>query len=192
MPTDCEKWTRGCEECQRNKLPQSKSHGLIELIVSDGPFDIGNIDIKGPYKMSRGGYRFTFVFVCHYTSWPEAMPLRGISAAEVSSAFYKLVISRHGCPRKIITDKGSQFVGHIFRHICKFFNIEFQPTTAAHQQANGKAEKFINFLNDNIAIKAKKDQSNWDEVIDHVLMTYRTTVSRSLNETAFFLLIFYA
>ena len=44
------------------------------------------------------------VAVDQFTSWPEAMPLKGIGANEVALSFFKLVISRHGCLEVLITD----------------------------------------------------------------------------------------
>ena len=38
------------------------------------------MDIKGPYKVSKNGYKYVLVAVDQFTSWPEAMPLKGIAA----------------------------------------------------------------------------------------------------------------
>ena len=46
-----------------------------------------NMDIKGPYKVSKNGYKYVLVAVDQFTSWPEAMPLKGIAANEVALSF---------------------------------------------------------------------------------------------------------
>ena len=57
-----------------------------------------------------------------------------------------------------------------------------------HQQCNGKVEKFNGFLMACLATITKADQSNWDELIDHALMVYRTTVSRSIEASPFYVI----
>ena len=54
--------------------------------------------------------------------------------------------------------------------------------------ANGKVEKFHKFLINTIATSLKADQSNWDQLIDTCLFTYRISLNRTLNENPFFLL----
>ena len=102
--------------------------------------------------------------------------------------FFKLIIARHGCPKQILTDQGKQFVGNAFKEVCKQFNIEKKDTTAFHQQCNGKTEKFNKFLSDTIATELKKDQSNWDELIDDTLFTYRVSLNRMLDDNPFLLI----
>ena len=55
-----------------------------------------------------------------------------------------------------------------------------------HQQANGKADKFIKFLTDSLAIP--QDQSNWDDLIDNILFTYRVSLNRTLRDSPFYLI----
>jgi hypothetical protein len=128
------------------------------------------------------------VCVDHFTSWPEAIPLKGITANEVALAFFKLIIARHGCPTHLITDRGSQLIGTVMDYVCKLFNIEQNPTTAHHQQANGKVEKFNDFLNNTLKTVVVQDQSNWDECIENCLLVYRASLNRTLKDSPFFLI----
>ena len=188
MRQDCIRWTQACIKCKTIKVNQPISNGLLMPIVSDHPLHIMGIDIKGPYKVSKNGFRYVLICIDHFTSWVEAAPLRGITAKEVIQVFFQLVISRHGCPEIILSDRGSQFTSDQFQKLCKHFNIVSHVTTAHHQQANGKTEKFIKFFNDTLATSIKRDQSNWDELIDCCLFTYRVSLNRALAENPFYLL----
>lgn len=114
--------------------------------------------------------------------------MKTMTAKEVVEVFFKIIISRHSCPVKILTDQGRQLVGNVLTNLCKLFNIEKLETTAYHQQANGKAEKFIKFLTDSLAIPLKKDQSKWDDLIDSILFTYRVSLNRTLRDNLFYLI----
>jgi len=188
MHEDCVNWCAACHKCQKSKTPQPKSNGLLIPIESLYPFHILNMDIKGPYKVSKNGFKYILVCVDHFTSWPEAIRLKGITANEVALAFFKLIIARHGCPTHLITDRGSQLIGTVMDYVCKLFNIEQNPTTAHHQQANGKVEKFNDFLNNILKTVVLQDQSNWNECVENCLLVYRASLNRTLEDSPFFLI----
>ena len=72
--------------------------------------------------------------------------------------------------------------------MCNHFGIEKLEATAYHQQCNEKVKKFNRFLTTTLATLTNKQQSNWDEYIDHCLFVYRVTYSRVLNDTPFYLM----
>ena len=181
-------WTDACLQCKRHKTNQPKSHGLLEPILTSKPFELVEIDLKGPYKLTPRGYKYIFVCVDHFSNWVEAAPLKTITAKEIITVFFNLIISRHGCPKRILSDQGTQFISQAFKELCSHYNIEKIETTAYHQQCNGKVEKFGKFLLDTISTVLKADQSNWDQLIDSALFTYRVSLSRTLEDNPFFLL----
>ena len=74
------------------------------------------------------------------------------------------------------------------KYVCNLFNITHEPTSAYHQSANGKVEKFNDFLNNTLSTVIKDDQSNWDDCIDKCLFTYRVTLNRTLKDNPFYLI----
>lgn len=118
----------------------------------------------------------------------EAAPLKEITALEVIKTFHKLIISRHGCPEKLLTDQGRQFIAHSFRELCDLYNIEKLDTTAYHPQCNGKTEKFNQFLVSTLSLVLNQTHSNWDEELDNVLFTYRVGFNRTLKDSPFYLI----
>ena len=104
---------------------------------------------------------------------------------EVIEVFFKLIILRHGCAIRVLTDQGRQLIGKIFKKLCNLFNIQREETSAYHYKTSVKIEKFIKFLTDSRAIIMKKYQTNWDELLDHVLFTYRKGLNRSLKDNPF-------
>jgi hypothetical protein len=125
MLDDCVRWCSACVKCKIFKTKQPISQGLLIPIESTHPFHMINIDIKGPYKLSAQGYRYILVIVDHFTSWVEAAPMRGITAVEVINTFFNLIISRHGCPEIVISDKGTQFTSSLFQQLCESSNTIF-------------------------------------------------------------------
>ena len=80
------------------------------------PFERVAMDLIGPFDRSTQGYRFVLVLVDYATRYPEAVPLRNISAKSVAQALFQ-VISRVGIPKEILTDQGTSFMSRTLREL---------------------------------------------------------------------------
>jgi hypothetical protein len=49
------------------------------------------------------------VCIDYFANWVEACPLKSQDAVSVVDAILSLIITRHRCPEKILTNKGTQF-----------------------------------------------------------------------------------
>ena len=74
------------------------------------------------------------------TRWPEAIPLRSITAQAVAEAAIE-IFSRMGLPLQILTDRGPQFRSSLSKHLTSILGIEHLLTTAYHPQSNGVLER---------------------------------------------------
>ena len=115
MFEDTNRWVKACLTCRKHKPAQPTYHGLLEPVKARSPFEIVGIDIMGPFRRTPKGNRYVLVFIDYFTNWVEACALKNIEAKEVADKFYKQIITRHGCPFKIITDQGTQFTSDLFR-----------------------------------------------------------------------------
>jgi len=188
MHKDITDWVNACQQCQKHKSNQPISHGLLQPITTRKPGERYHIDIKGSMSETENGYKYILVCVDAFTNWPEAAPMKTITADEVCKTFYDIVIARHGCPSFLVSDQGSQFTSNLCNNLCERFNITNDTTTAHHKQSNGKAEKFIKFLNDSIGTAFDIEKNNWDELITNCLFTYRMTYGRAVDESPFYLM----
>ena len=188
MYKDVADWVKSCITCNRVKPSRPIRNGLLSPIVTTHPFEMVGVDIVGPFSGPTGRPdKYILVAIDLFTSWVEAATMMTLTAQETCDVFFSLVVSRHGCPRTVICDMGSQFKSKLFAKLCDNFNIQRQQVATMHQQANGKAERFIGFLVKTMATLVKEDHSDWDRVIDSCLLVYRVSVSRSLGDSPFYL-----
>ena len=73
---------------------------MIPLPVIGEPFRRIAIDIVGPLPRTRRGNGFILVVSDYATHYPEAVPLRNITAPKVAEVLIDL-FSRHGVPEEI-------------------------------------------------------------------------------------------
>lgn len=188
MYDDVSRWVRACVECNSVKSHQLKSHGLLVPLKVSYPFELVGIDIVGPFKTTKRSNKYVLVCVDYFTNWIEAAPLKTLEAEETANLFFKIIITRHGCPSKILTDQGTQFTSNLLKNLCTKLGVTKLQASSKHPQTNAKAERFIRFLSNALSLNSSKDQSDWDEELDSCLFAYRTTINEMISETPFFLL----
>ena len=76
------------------------------------PFESLAVDIVGPFPKCKGGVRYVLTTLCLATKWPDAVPLRSVTAEAVMEELWQ-IFSRMALPMSILTDQGSQLTGKL-------------------------------------------------------------------------------
>ena len=99
-------------------------------------------------------------------------------------------MSRHGCPKVLLSDQGTNFTSKLIKEVNKLLNCKKVQTTTYHPQCNGLVERFNRTLVDMLSSLCSKNSKDWDLYLDHVQFAYRTTVHSSTGYTPFELVNF--
>ena len=90
---------------------RKKDEAQIETIVAEGPWEVVTIDFLSGFVLSIPGGWEGYVVVCDRFS--RMMHMKECSthptAKEAALLFMQLVVRAHGMPRKVISDRGTQF-----------------------------------------------------------------------------------
>ena len=72
------------------------------------------IDLTGPLPKTEfyDGFEYILTATDYFAKWVEAFPLRTKTAAEVGRHICS-IIYRHGCPKRILSDQGREFVNQV-------------------------------------------------------------------------------
>ena len=65
-------------------------------------------NLVGPFPRSTHDYKYVLTAMCLASKYPEAIPLKDIRAETVAENMM-VIFCKLGVPRKLLTDKGSQF-----------------------------------------------------------------------------------
>jgi hypothetical protein len=71
----------------------------------------------GPLKTSPEGYKYLLNMIDLFTIWPEAIPLKKLTAEETTKAF-QILVTRRSCPIKVLSDRGTSFTSKLFAYVC--------------------------------------------------------------------------
>lgn len=173
MNTDIGKWARACISCQRSKVQRHTITALGQFSES-GRFEHIHIDIVGPLKITEQGYRYCLTIIDRFTKWPEAIPLKEITAENVAKALYDCWITRYGCPIKITSDQGRQFESNLFNHLMKAMGIQRIRTTAFHPQSNGMVERWHRSFK--ASLMARMTSDSWLKELPTVMFGLRVAI----------------
>ena len=145
------------------------------------------MDIVGPLERTRSGHRFILV-ICDYASrYPEAFPLRNITASAIARALLQL-ISRVGIPNEILTDQGTAFLSKTLKQVYGLLGIRGIRTTPYHPQTDGLVERYNRTLKSMLKKFVAANGEDWDQWLPYLLFAYREVPQSSTGFSPFELL----
>ena len=184
---DVKDYCRGCPECQMTSPRGGNRAPLMPLPIIEEPFSRIAMDVVGPLPKTVQGHRFILV-VCDYsTRYPEAIPLRRVTAPVVAEQLVEL-FSRHGIPREILTDQGTNFTSSLLQELYKMLGVTSLRTTPYHPQTDGLVERFNKTLKQMLRRLITGEGREWHKLLPYILFAYREVPQVSTGFSPFELL----
>ena len=162
-------YVKSCDICQKmdksnpRKAPTETNESLA-------------LDIVGPFPAAKGGFKHILTCIDQATKWPEAVPLRNVTAKTIARELIVL-FSRTGIPRELLTDQGSNFVG-----------IDKLQTSPYRRESNGLIESIHKPLGA-ILRKCASQGRDWAAQLPFTMFALRSTPNRDtlLSPLSFFM-----
>ena len=73
--------------------------------------------------LSYQGNQYAFVFMDYFTKWPEVLPVPDQQAETIARLLVEHVISRHGIPEHLLSDRGPNFLLALLLEVCKLLGV---------------------------------------------------------------------
>jgi hypothetical protein len=163
----------------------SSSPCLYNPVVVSGPFQQWGLDFIGEiHPASSGQHRWILTATDFFTKWIEAIPTRSASH-KVIIGFLEDLITRFGCPRKIVTDNATSFKAEPLVKFCEKFRIKLIHSTPYYPQGNGLAESSNKSLIRIIKRLLEDNKKAWNSKMKFSLWADRVTTKRSIGISPF-------
>ncbi|GFV40581.1 retrovirus-related Pol polyprotein from transposon 412 [Trichonephila clavipes] len=172
ISSDVAKWARHCLACQKSKIHRHTRSPLSSFQEPSQRFDHVHLDLIGPLPPSNG-YTYCLTMIDRFSKWPEAQPLKDITAETVAEAFFSSWVSRFGTPAILTTDRGRQFESSLFKALSKLLGVQKCCTAGYHPQANGMIEELHRPLKSAIKCHATE---RWTKVLPIILLGLRASL----------------
>jgi len=114
MSKDVEKFIRECASCAKMKGDVLPKPLWVNYPKRQVPWRLPPL-IYVVHIRSLG--RETNTFTDYFTRYPEAIPIPNQEAGTVAKALVTQVFARHGCPKVLSSDRGTNFVSSLSRDV---------------------------------------------------------------------------
>lgn len=184
---DSKEYCSACDVCQRTGRPSRRDELPLNPQVTLQVFDQWEIDFVGPTQPpgKKMGARYIITATKYLTRWAEAQPMKDCSADTMVRFIFKFILSRFGCPKILMSEKGSHFLNETIATLTEEFHIYHQKSTPYHPQVNGTIEAFNKSLENTLKKVCNVNTNDLDVCIPTVLWAYRTTCKKLTGKTTF-------
>jgi ribonuclease HI len=183
--TDVCKGVRACIKCQKFAGKQQLRSLPLKPVVVSGPFQQWGLDFIGEiHPPSSGQHRWILTATDFFTKWIEAIPTRSASH-KVIIGFLEDLITRFGCPNKIVTDNAAAFGSEPLARFCEQFGIKLIHSTPYYPQGNGLAESSNKSLIRIIKRLLEDNQRAWNSKLKFALWADRVSTKRATGLSPF-------
>ena len=144
------------------------------------PFEHVIIDCVGPLPRTKTGNQYMLTVMCVSTRFPEAIPLRKITAPAITRALAKF-FATFGLPRVVQSDQGSNFLSKTFKQALQTLGVSHAVSSAYHHESQGALERWHQTLKSMLKKYCFDTGHGWDEGVPFVLFAIRDAKQESLG-----------
>lgn len=179
MHQEVESYVKSCDLCQKFKSPSGMPPGYLHSIPVSKIFEHIHIDIVGPLHTTYTGHKYVITATDAFSKWAFAAPSQNVRTQELISFVEQNILSIHGKPKRIITDRGTQFTSKEWQSFIEKLGVEHKLTSPYHPQSNGIDERLNGTLMRILRNYVDEYQERWDEHLKWSVYAYNTTMHES-------------
>ena len=170
MRKDIQTHVKKCHYCNCRKAENRVAKIPIQRYEPmNRPWDQTHADITGPFNQTRKGNKYLLVIRDRLSKFIILIPLKE-KKAEVIRDHLREVFLTFGFPRKLITDRGTEFSLKKLDALLKEkrSDAKVKRISPVAPRANGEVENAMRTIKDILVSYINKFQDNWDENIKEI------------------------
>ena len=125
-------YVRSCEKCQRRA--RIRYEEPLQPTRSITVWEKVGIDVV--HMPNSGAYQYAVFARDDLSGWVEGRALTAANSRNVSRFIYEEVICRHGCPRRIVMNRGTENLD-LMKDLLEHYRIQQTLISTYHPQTNG-------------------------------------------------------
>ena len=185
--SDAHDLVRKCDACQRFSGNLNFLGNVpLKPVEVQAPFQQRGMDFIGEIiNKYSGGHSYILVATYYFKKWVEVIPTRRATSKVVNDFILNNIITRFGCPKKIVTDNAMYFKSKEFHEFCDKYAITRSTSSPYHPQGNGQAESSTKILLKIIKRILDDNKKAWDSKLPLVVWDDRVTVKKAIDVAPF-------
>jgi hypothetical protein len=135
---------------------------------------------------TQAGYHSIWVIVDHLTKVAHFILVKiTYSGAKLIELYMSRIGWSHGVPRKIMSDRGSQFTSKFWEKLHESMDTKLNFSSAYHSQTDGQTKRTNQILEDMLRACALKYRKSWDKSLPYVEFSYNNSYQASIEMVSF-------
>ncbi|WVZ75795.1 hypothetical protein U9M48_023826 [Paspalum notatum var. saurae] len=139
-----------CDTCQCVKAEHQRPTGLLQpLNIPDWKWEEISMDFIVGLPRTQKGYNSIWVVVDRLTKVAHFIPVNTTySGARLAELYISRIVCLHGVPKRIISDRGSQFTSRFWEQLHDSLDTKLRFSTTYHPQTDVQTERTNQILED--------------------------------------------
>ena len=184
-----QRYISSCDACQKNKAWNQKPLG--QPIIPGVPgerWELVSTDFCGPFPKSSNGNDYVMVVTDHLSKMAYAIPCKkSVTAQQAAELFFNTVFRHHGIPKRILSDRGPQFISSFWRELWKKTGTSVSFTAPYNPKANAQTERYNRTFEEGLRSFVKGLQKDWEEKLMIFEFAYNDSIHPALGFTPMYM-----
>ncbi|GJR02420.1 putative reverse transcriptase domain-containing protein [Tanacetum coccineum] len=187
MKAEIATYVSKCMTCAKVKAEYQKPSGLlVQPIIPIWKWENITMDFVTKLPKTTSGQDTIWVIVDRLTKSAHFLPMKETDSMEkLTRQYLKEVVSRHGVPVSIISDRDSKFTSHFWKSLNEALGTQLDMSTAYHPQTDGQSERTIQMLEDMLRACVMDFRKGWDRHLPLIEFSYNNNYHTSIKAAPF-------
>ena len=189
MLKDVKAHVDSCASCQMNKSSNKKPGGALQpLPLPNAQWETVTMDLITELPGSDRGHDAILVMVDKLSKMVHCAPTcKTVDAVGVAHLFLRWVLTLHGVPNLVITDRDPRFGAAFLQEVEQYMGTEHRFSTAYHPQTDGQTERTNRVVEEVLRVLVSPSQDDWDLWLPIVEFAINNSYNETTGNTPFFL-----
>nr|GEW38989.1 putative reverse transcriptase domain-containing protein [Tanacetum cinerariifolium] len=176
-----------CSTCSRVKAECQKPSGLlVQPEIPTWKWEKIIMDFVMKLPKTSSGHDTIWVIVDRLTKSVHFIPTLETDIMETLTRLYiKEIVSRHGVPISIISDRDSHFTSRFWQSLHNALGTKLDMSTEYHHKTNGQSERTIQTFEDMIRVCVIDFGKGWEKYLPLVEFSYNNSYHASIKVAPF-------
>nr|CAE02842.3 OSJNBa0014F04.8 [Oryza sativa Japonica Group] len=183
MKREIAEYVAVCDVCQRVKAEHQKPAGLLQpLKIPEWKWEEIGMDFITGLPRTSSDHDSIWVIVDRLTKVAHFIPVKTTySGSRLAELYMARIVCLHGVPKKIVSDRGSQFTSNFWKKLQEEMGSKLNFSTAYHPQTDGQTERVNQILEDMLRACALDFGGSWDKNLPYAEFSYNNSYQASLQ-----------
>jgi hypothetical protein len=187
MQIEIARYVARCDTCKRVKAIYIKTAGPLRYLpIPAWNWEDISMDFIVGLPRTAKGYDSIWVIVDRLTKNSHFLPVKTDHPVTVYAQLYiARILSLHGVPKTIVSDRGPQFVSKFWEELHKSLGTKLLHSSAYHPQTSGQTERVNQMLEDMLRACVLEFPQKLDECLPLAEFSYNNSYQESIKMAPF-------